>query len=250
MPRHLGRPWGPALRDRCVTGIRHVVGETLAFLMPVSCAGCGDPGVAVCAVCRGSLADGILTRTVDGVRVYSAAPYSGRAKRMLLALKRDGRVDAATVLGEALRAAIDAALDDAEGVQVELAAVPASRRSRRTRGFVPVDLIVRRAGLTRSRVLAWARRPRDQIGLGRRQRSENLRGAITARRASGRRFILVDDIVTSGATLAECVRALRESGAEIVACATVASTLMRVATPDSPVGVTRFAAGATVYEKA
>lgn len=246
MSRHQGRTWAPALVEHCAAQLRGVMRETLAFLAPVSCAGCGEPDVSVCAACRSALADGILTRTVAGVRVYSAAPYSGRVKRMLLALKRDGRVDAASALGSAMRNTVDAALGDIVGAGVELAAVPASRRSQRKRGFVPVDLIVKRAGLARSRALRWARRPRDQIGLGRDQRRENLTGSLTAQRVSGRRFIVVDDIVTSGATLAECVRALRQSGADIVACVTVATTPMRLATPGRNRSVTRSGGGATV----
>lgn len=238
------------MMDHCVGLIRDAVRETLAFLAPVACAGCGEPDVSVCASCRTALPGSILTRTVSGVPVYSAVPYAGTAKRMLLALKRDGRVDAAPVLGGWLSDAVEAALDDATGESIELAAVPASRASRRTRGFVPVHLIVRRAGFTAPRVLSWARRPRDQIGLGRVERRENLTGAVTARGAARRRFIIVDDVVTTGATLDECIRALRQAGAEIVACATVASTPKHTATPTEKQCVTTPVAGATVYEKA
>lgn len=223
-----------------------MVRETLAFLAPVDCAGCGEPDVSVCITCQETLHTGILTRRLEGVCVYSAAQYSGSVKRLVLAVKRDGRVDAASALGLALQTAVNAALADAEGQGIELAAVPASPRSRRQRGFVPVDLIVRRAGLARSRVLAWRRRPRDQIGLGRTQRTENLTGAIRSKKVSGRRFIVVDDVVTSGATLSECVRALRQAGGEIVACATVASTPLRHATPGRVQSVTRSGSGATV----
>ncbi|WP_167132324.1 ComF family protein [Paramicrobacterium chengjingii] len=246
MPRHRGRAWGPSLAHFCLSHGRRVVRETVAFLAPVTCAGCGENDVSVCVVCRDALSRGILTRTIDGVRVYSAAQYSGCVKRLLLAVKRDGRVDAASALGSALHAAVCAALDDAEGQGIDIAAVPASLRSRRRRGFVPVDLIVRRAGFARSRVLAWRRRPRDQIGLGRAQRTENLTSAIRSKNVSGRRFIVVDDVVTSGATLSECVRALRQAGGEIVACATVASTPLRLATPGSDQSVTRSSPGATV----
>lgn len=246
MTRHRGRAWGPSLAHHCLALGRRVIRETVAFLVPVVCAGCGENDVSVCATCRDALCNSILTRTLDGVPVYSAAHYSGRVKRMLLAVKRDGRVDAASALGIALHAAITAALADAEGRGIELATVPASLRSRQRRGFVPVDLMVRRAGFGRSRVLAWRRRPRDQIGLGRAQRTENLAGAIRSKNVRGRRFIVVDDVVTSGATLSECVRALRLSGGEIVACATVASTPLRLATPGRDQSVTRSGTGATV----
>ncbi|WP_225991356.1 ComF family protein [Actinomadura montaniterrae] len=78
--------------------------------------------------------------------------------------------------------------------------------------------------------LRQCRRVADQAGLGARARRDNLSGALEAvgRAAlAGRRVVLVDDVITTGASLAEAARALRAAGADVVAAATVAATPLR-----------------------
>ncbi|WP_274704671.1 phosphoribosyltransferase family protein, partial [Actinomadura geliboluensis] len=65
----------------------------------------------------------------------------------------------------------------------------------------------------------------DQAGLTARQRAANLQGAVEARACvAGRRVVLVDDVVTTGSSLAEAARALRAAGAEVTGTATIAAT--------------------------
>ncbi|MEU9016312.1 phosphoribosyltransferase family protein [Actinomadura sp. NPDC048394] len=78
--------------------------------------------------------------------------------------------------------------------------------------------------------LRQCRRVADQAGLGAKARRDNLSGALEAvGRAplAGRRVVLVDDVITTGASLAEAARALRAAGADVVAAATVAATPLR-----------------------
>ncbi|WP_437582362.1 ComF family protein [Paramicrobacterium sp. CJ85] len=228
MGRHAGDGWQRSLIRHCRDLLWRAAGEAADFIVPVQCTGCGADGAGVCGACSALLTSGTVHRRVSGVDVFSSALYEGRVKRMLLALKRDGRTDAAVALGRGLRRAVDAVLEHSTGADIELAPVPGTYRSRVARGFAPVSLVLRRAELSGARVLRWRRRPADQIGLSVHERRTNLTGTLRALpRAAGRRFIVIDDVVTSGATLAECVRALREQGAEVVACATVASTPLR-----------------------
>ncbi|WP_454261450.1 phosphoribosyltransferase family protein [Pseudoxanthomonas mexicana] len=64
----------------------------------------------------------------------------------------------------------------------------------------------------------------DQRLLGRTERAANVSGSMRARGAAGAAVIVVDDVVTTGATLVEAARALRAGGARVLGAATVAST--------------------------
>jgi predicted amidophosphoribosyltransferase len=73
--------------------------------------------------------------------------------------------------------------------------------------------------------LTHRRRVADQAGLTATARAANLSGALHTRLdMRGHRVIVVDDVITTGATLAEAVRALRAAGAEVPACAVIAAT--------------------------
>jgi predicted amidophosphoribosyltransferase len=111
------------------------------------------------------------------------------------------------------------------GALTELAPVPTSRSSYRRRGYDPVALLVRRAGFSGSTVLRHSRSTLSQKALDIDARSINLAGSLRASRPlHGRRFILVDDVMTTGATLTEAARAIRQAGGDVVAAATLAHT--------------------------
>jgi predicted amidophosphoribosyltransferase len=112
--------------------------------------------------------------------------------------------------------------------RVELCPVPPSRRSWRRRGYDPVRMLVRHAGLRAPRLLRVSRRGGAQKALGVDARAANAAGSLRARRPlPGRRVILVDDVVTSGATLGEAARAVRAAGGEVLAAVALASTPRR-----------------------
>ena len=226
-------PRRDALRDAVLDGI--------ALLLPVECAGCGAPDRPVCAACRPALApDPSSRRLDDGTPVFSGLDYDGVAREVLLAYKEQGRTELVRFLAPALAAAVSAAVTavsevvpgpvplavDASGSRpLELVSVPGTRRARRRRGFDPVAGLVSRAGLDRARVLAPARPHPAQKTLSLEKRAANLSGIFTVRApVAGRRFLLVDDVVTTGATLLAVAEALRASGAEVVGAAAVAST--------------------------
>lgn len=233
MRRHAGAGWVRGWIRRSRRMLREASEEASAFLLPIACGGCGRQDARLCDDCAGSLvADAPSVRRVEGVPVFSAASYTGRVKRIVLAFKRDGRTDLRGPLADALGRSLSASRAVATGTGLEVVPAPASAEGRRRRGYAPVLLLVRSTGLRPSPVLRRRRRTADQIGLGVAERGVNMTGSLEARRAlAGRRFVVVDDVVTSGATLSECVRALREAGGEVVACATLAATPKRAATP-------------------
>src|SRR5690606_22384833 len=88
--------------------------------------------------------------------------------------------------------------------RVGLLTVPPSRAGRRRRGFDPVPMLLSRAGLRPRRVLVRLRSSAVQKGLSVAGREQNRLGTLAVRRdVSGERFVLVDDVVTSGSTARE-----------------------------------------------
>jgi ComF family protein len=203
--------------------------DALAALSPIDCAGCGSADRGLCTDCRGELVPAVTPRNLhDGTVVFTALRYEGAVRQAVLALKEGGRTDVARPLGRALapalaRAALGTAIDGRP--TVEVVAVPTSRAAWRRRGYDPVSLICRRAGIDLARVLVHERGTVSQKTLGAEDRTRNLLNSMRARRPlTGRRFLLVDDVVTTGATLAEAARALRAAGAEVLGGAALAFT--------------------------
>jgi predicted amidophosphoribosyltransferase len=99
--------------------------------------------------------------------------------------------------------------------------VPPSRAAYRRRGYDPVRLLAPSA----LRVLEVARETSVQKSLDVTERARNRAGSLRARRSlAGLRLAIVDDVMTTGSTLDEAARALREAGAEVVGAVTLAAT--------------------------
>ncbi|MEO8095782.1 MAG: phosphoribosyltransferase family protein, partial [Pseudolysinimonas sp.] len=218
--------------------LRSAALDALAVLLPVECAGCGADDRGLCVACRDALQPEVSSRLVgENLRVWSGLEYDGVTRAVILALKRDGRMDAARALAPALAAAVIAAVDGQAGVDaIQVVAVPGTRGAYRRRGFDPVRVLIARAGLGSRHVFAPARTHEVQKLLTVDQRERNLRDAFRMRSAvAGHRILLIDDVVTSGATLREAARVLREAGADVVGAAVVASTPRRFAPVVEPV---------------
>lgn len=225
---------------RVTTALR----DAWAVLLPTSCSGCDAPDRALCLSCRVALRPGVHLTRRDDIEVWAALEYDGVARRVIGAYKEGGRTDAAPVLAlalhEAVQAPISAWLDrcgeeDLGRVRIELVTVPSSRSAWRARGYHPVDLLLKKVGLRPSRVLRQRRRILDQVGLGLEERSRNKHESMSAvRPLAGRNFVIVDDILTTGATIREARRALIEGGGAVIGVAVLAQTRrMRAAESDS-----------------
>ncbi|CAL9472553.1 ComF family protein [Streptomyces sp. enrichment culture] len=214
------------------------------LVLPGECGGCGAPRTVLCARCRAVLG-GAAVRRVRPVpeppglpAVHAAAAYADEVRATLLAHKERGALALAGPLGAALAQAVRAGLREGSsrsgagavarggGAPVLLVPVPSGRRAVRARGHDPARRIalaaaadLRRAGMP-ARVLGVLRHRRtvaDQSGLNSRQRRDNLAGALTvapagARLLSAGPVVLVDDVMTTGASLSEAARALRAVG--------------------------------------
>ncbi|MCU1419739.1 MAG: ComF family protein [Homoserinimonas sp.] len=206
--------------------IRTALFDAWAVIMPVTCAGCGAADRALCESCRPQLTPHVVVHSLtDGTPISTALGYDGEVRSMILALKERGRTDIAHALAAPLRAAVLAAVHG----QVELIPVPSSRAAYRRRGYDPVALVLTRARLPSAHgVLAFTRKPSHQKTLNRQSRARNLAGLLEAKHPLiDRRFVMVDDVFTTGATLTETARAIRAGGGEVIGGAALAYTERR-----------------------
>ncbi|AKG43180.1 ComF family protein [Streptomyces xiamenensis] len=226
------------------------------LVLPAACAGCGAARAVLCTGCR-ALLYGARAGTARRVRpapepaglppVYAAVEYAGEPRSVLLAHKERGALALAAPLGRALALSVTAVRAHGErvadavgrggGEVLALVPVPSARAATGRRGHDPVRRIavaaaarLRREGLA-VRVLPVLRQRRtvaDQAGLGAEARRANLAGALTAEGsrvfAHGESVVLVDDVVTTGASLAEAARAVRAAGGRMLGAAVVAGT--------------------------
>lgn len=208
--------------------------DAVAVVFPIECAGCGDDGAAICDACAMRLVPLVTPRVVAGITAHTALRYEGIPRRVILALKEEGRTDLARRLARPLAAAIVAAHQGSPRAIV--VPVPSSRAAFRRRGFDPVRLLLRRAGVPIVRALR-VRRGAEQKQLGALERGANRAGAMVASAAlAGRDVLLVDDIITSGATLTEAIRAVESAGGRVIGAAALAFTPKLLTYRDKPAG--------------
>ena len=214
------------------------------LLLGARCAGCDRPALTLCRTCGEAIrpepavawprpCPRTLRRPVPVTPVAAGANVDV-LRRVLVAWKEEGNTRLTSVLAHLLAASV---VEHARHTHpVVLVPVPTSRRSRRERGCDLVDELARGAVRLLRRVgvdarvvqaLALVRETADQTRLGAVDRAGNLHGAFglrSERWLAGRDVLVVDDILTTGATVSEAVRVLSGAGHRPVGIAVVAAT--------------------------
>ena len=222
------------------TGVFSAAASSLLDVaFPPCCAGCSTEGEALCPRCRGAL--NVRLHLPAGVpiglpaampiplaQLEWCAPFSGPVRLALHSLKYAGEQRLAGPLAAAMASRWRAA---GAGGEV-LVPVPVHADRARRRGYDQAVLLASEASrllqLPSIRALERRRNTQPQFDLGRTARRTNVAGAFAiggptqACRVRGRWVVLIDDVVTTGATLVACAEALYDAGALAVSAVTVA----------------------------
>jgi predicted amidophosphoribosyltransferase len=173
-------------------------------------------GISICTNCRREWIPHYYKTHINLLSVHSAIMYTPTASKIILAAKENGLQGADDLLIAAIVHVLSKARLDSG--YFTLVPVPSSKRSQRRRGrsFV-VDLtkaISKHTGIAVNDCLQVSRHVSDQSGLTRIQRSSNMHGAFSVKPGAILRgdAIVIDDVVTTGATLREAARALNSQG--------------------------------------
>ncbi len=238
------------IADSCRRGLGELGRAVSDTLLPRSCQGCGEVLEAnergLCVLCWRGLRDaigdgeycprcgsavGAFTQAKDGCnrcrdfkpsyeQLARVGLYRGPLAEMIRKLKFRRETHSARLLGELLLGAV-------EGVQWEMkfdliSWVPLHWWRRWCRGFNQAELLGRRLGALRGqrvgRLLRRVRWTAPQTHLSRQERRENVRGAFALRRGvavADKKILLIDDVVTTGATASEAAGVLRKAGARV-----------------------------------
>ena len=221
-----------------MTLLHRPINRLLDLALPAVCPGCGAEGPPLCDRCRPALdvrrdlPPGTPLGLADGppdplLQLEWCAPFSGTVRRALHALKYSGERRLAQPIGAAVANRWRRA---GAGGDI-LVAVPVHARRRAERGYDQAELIAASAAAALGRewrpALERSRATAPQYRLDRRHRAANVCDAFAVRPASfdairGRWILLVDDVVTTGATLCASADALLRAGAFAVSAITVA----------------------------
>ena len=195
------------------------------IIFPVRCLGCSALGLEICSQCRSKWNPHIYrswSRTSPYFPIFSSIQYSTVASKVLLAAKENNIKLADDLLVQALQRSFHfCAKERGVGVLVPIPSRHAVARSRGRQFITELSLrLSKGTGIETIEMLSHIRKVRDQSSLDAKQRLLNIEGSMKSLRYLSEKVILVDDLVTTGATIHEGARALRENGIEVIAAVT------------------------------
>ncbi|MDR2374203.1 MAG: hypothetical protein LBD77_08960 [Bifidobacteriaceae bacterium] len=228
-------------------GVGQALRAASDLVWPADCAGCGaDLAGPICPDCHRELAGTVRRRESGAARlvpadggpalpVWSAAWYRGPAREVIVAWKRRGRGELERELRRVIGRTAEAVGRTLAQVTDEVAVVPVPsrlvRRLKRPSGGTPAlalaaaeALACGRLSVTYADVLTRAATAREQAGRSTRQRARGREGVTGVKRAPQAPCLLVDDVLTTGATLLDAERALARAGARTLGAVVLAAS--------------------------
>ncbi|ORB67066.1 ComF family protein [Mycolicibacterium tusciae] len=210
----------------------------LDLVLPLECGGCGARSTRWCDACAKDLAVKpdephlVSPRADPGIPIFSLGRYAGARRQAIVAVKEHGRADLLAPLAGALGAGLDHMLTwGVVGTPLTVVPAPTRRWAARRRGGDPVTRVALAAISGRPEVtVVPALRTRafvaDSAGLSSADRQRNIAGRVKLVRPVGLMtgdVVIVDDVVTTGATARESVRVLHRAGVAVAAVLAIAN---------------------------
>ena len=199
----------------------------MELLLPRRCAGCGERGEVLCPACAQELRrppERVFTRVDPHVPVFALGPYAGAHRGVVLAMKERGDHRVREHVGVVVAAGVRHLQARGEvPEQVVLVPAPTRVRSARLRGGDPVTDVCRAAGLPVCATLQLRAGTPDQGMLDAAGRRRNLVGRVEMGRRPTAPVVLVDDVVTTGSTMAASVERLLAAGCVVSGAVAIAA---------------------------
>jgi predicted amidophosphoribosyltransferase len=202
------------------------VGSLTQLLFPSSCIICGSSGLELCSLCDKKIIRNRQPLKLDGIRVYSAAYYGDELAKVIVLAKEKNNLVARNFLVKLLvQSFMEVATGAAEPSGFTLVPIPSRRAANRKRGFRHCKLLAQGiaqavkgrcpGGVRVEELLTVNRRTADQSALSNPGRFSNISGAyslVPFKAIELGSILLVDDLVTSGSSMREGLRSLKEAG--------------------------------------
>lgn len=218
-----------------------MLNSLLNFVFYPMCAGCDEPGETICPQCLEGLMPAKLkchkcdrknpygiycqkcANKLTAERVLALYDFSGAIKELIHSFKYEDEKELSDIFGEKMAEFISAL----NLKNFDLVPVPISKKRQRFRGYNQAELlacvIAKKTGLRYADILQKNPRQNSQVQSGsRKQRKANVKGAFSVKNGSNipQNVLLIDDVVTTGATVEEATKVLKKAGAiEVVAVA-------------------------------
>lgn len=200
------------------------------LLYPLHCAGCGKAldshnRLSLCGLCKSAIRPNPRPPEYGA---YSACLYEGVLKELIHMFKYTGKLSLTKVLSELMIDFVKETPEIMQGIDM-MTFVPLQTRRLSERGFNQSGElafnIAKALGLPLKNLLEKTLSTRHQNELSREERLVNLKGAFRIKKGisvKGLQILLIDDVMTTGATLSECAKVLARNGAKVVRCLTLA----------------------------
>lgn len=210
--------------------------ELLNLLLPTPCCGCKRLGAILCENCQDALIGSPRLVVRGNLAGWAFCDFGDQVSKILNAFKEDGQTRVAATLAAKMSPLLaHFSLPALDPAAVVLVSVPSRSSSFVKRGFVPAQVLAKQlakqSGLRSVAALTLFRPVEDQAGLGVSERRTNMEQSMRAKFSlRGYRILIIDDIVTTGATLLEARRALEKAGAQVIGFLAFAETMLKTPT--------------------